>query len=60
MGKAERMSALVIFLGLLLWTWLCGAAWSNATTSTDSNCLVMALHRRTLVRRPCNDGATLL
>ena len=25
MGKAERMSALVVFLGLLLWTWVWGA-----------------------------------
>jgi predicted PurR-regulated permease PerM len=25
MGKAERMSALTVFLGLLLWTWLWGA-----------------------------------
>jgi predicted PurR-regulated permease PerM len=25
MGKAERMSALAVFLGLLLWTWLWGA-----------------------------------
>ena len=25
MGKAERMSALAIFLGLLLWTWIWGA-----------------------------------
>jgi predicted PurR-regulated permease PerM len=25
MGKAERMSALVVFLGLLLWTWIWGA-----------------------------------
>jgi predicted PurR-regulated permease PerM len=24
MGKAERMSALVVFLGLLLWTWIWG------------------------------------
>jgi predicted PurR-regulated permease PerM len=24
MGKAERMSALVVFLGLLLWTWVWG------------------------------------
>jgi predicted PurR-regulated permease PerM len=25
MGKAERMSALAVFLGLLLWTWIWGA-----------------------------------
>jgi len=25
MGKAERMSALVVFLGLLIWTWIWGA-----------------------------------
>ena len=25
MGKVERMSALVVFLGLLLWTWVWGA-----------------------------------
>jgi predicted PurR-regulated permease PerM len=25
MGKAERMSALAVFLGLLLWTWVWGA-----------------------------------
>jgi predicted PurR-regulated permease PerM len=25
MGKAERMSALVVFLGLMLWTWVWGA-----------------------------------
>jgi predicted PurR-regulated permease PerM len=25
MGKAERMSALTVFLGLLLWTWIWGA-----------------------------------
>jgi predicted PurR-regulated permease PerM len=25
MGKAERMSALVVFLGVLLWTWIWGA-----------------------------------
>jgi predicted PurR-regulated permease PerM len=25
MGKAERMSALAVFLGLVLWTWLWGA-----------------------------------
>jgi predicted PurR-regulated permease PerM len=24
MGKAERMSALVVFLGVLLWTWIWG------------------------------------
>ena len=24
MGKAERMSALVVFVGLMLWTWLWG------------------------------------
>lgn len=24
MGKAERMSALAVFLGLLLWTWVWG------------------------------------
>jgi predicted PurR-regulated permease PerM len=24
MGKAERMSALVVFLGVLLWTWMWG------------------------------------
>jgi predicted PurR-regulated permease PerM len=24
MGKLERMSALAVFLGLLLWTWLWG------------------------------------
>ena len=25
MGKAERMSALAVFLGVLLWTWIWGA-----------------------------------
>ena len=25
MGKAERMSALAVFLGLLVWTWVWGA-----------------------------------
>lgn len=25
MGKAERMSALIVFLGLMLWTWVWGA-----------------------------------
>jgi predicted PurR-regulated permease PerM len=25
MGKAERMSVLAVFLGLLLWTWVWGA-----------------------------------
>jgi predicted PurR-regulated permease PerM len=25
MGKAERMSALAVFVGLLLWTWIWGA-----------------------------------
>jgi predicted PurR-regulated permease PerM len=25
MGKAERMSALAVFLGLLVWTWIWGA-----------------------------------